>query len=347
MHKISYTIVKKNRRPNAPWYLRRRETGQKDLDVNLGTSDRRVAETELMRVKLAESEGSSSPLDSLAIRRKGLCEPVSVPGGVLERWETEMRVEGLREATVAKYTRAARLLVGDRGADGLTPDFVRNVMAGTVNLKSNTRRSYANALGSLFRHMGRHDLAAALPKVVSESGDRPWWTRQDMADIIAEVRSNTAERTIEYKDFFGIMATVGSRQGETAALRWDDLRDGVLTFRASTTKGKKERSVPIPTWLEAQIEARRPERYEGMPMFPYVGRANQATRFKVLSRALKELGLKGGLQTFRRSVSMILFKECKDIKAVAQLLGHSPAVALQYYQNSRGVEELRKIVETM
>jgi hypothetical protein len=53
MHKISFTIVRKNKYKNAPWYIRRRETGEKPIDINLETTDRKVAETELMRVKLA------------------------------------------------------------------------------------------------------------------------------------------------------------------------------------------------------------------------------------------------------------------------------------------------------
>lgn len=84
MHKISYTIVRKNKYPNAPWYVRVRETGCKPIDINLETTDRKVAETELMRVKLAASEGSSCPTDALAIRRKGLSEVISRPGGVLK-----------------------------------------------------------------------------------------------------------------------------------------------------------------------------------------------------------------------------------------------------------------------
>ena len=43
---------------------------------------------------------------------------------------------------------------------------------------------------------------------------------------------------------------------------------------------------------------------------------------------------------------MILYREKgADIKAIAQLLGHSPAVSLQFYQQSRGLEDLRELVE--
>lgn len=131
-----------------------------------------------------------------------------------------MRVRGLSEATIAKYTRAARLLLKDEAVSSLTADRVRVVMAGTANLQNNTRRSYVNALASLFGFLRRQDLVEALPHVRPTESDRPWWTEAQMRDIVLSVRSDTEARTREYREYFGIMAAVGSRQGETAAIRW-------------------------------------------------------------------------------------------------------------------------------
>ena len=42
---------------------------------------------------------------------------------------------------------------------------------------------------------------------------------------------------------------------------------------------------------------------------------------------------------------MILYRQKgADIKAIAELLGHSPAVSLQFYQQSRSLEDLRELV---
>lgn len=348
MRKVSYTIIKKSRRPNAPWYIRRR-TGGTQFDVNLETTDRSIAETELMRVKVAQAELDrggleGDTLDALAVRRKGLSEPVSAPGGVLDRWEAKMSLEGLRRGTVDRYGRAARFLLKKESPDTLTPGKVAAVMAGTAGLKSNTRRGYADALRSLFRFMGRDDLARALPRVRTETGDRTVWTREDMAAIISCVSSRSAERTLQYREYFGMMAAIGSRQGETYALRWGDIsEDGVVHFRAETTKSRKERFCPLPTDLFAELELRRKGDLD--PLWPDIG-SDQATRFAALSLAVRRAGVrKGGLHTFRHSVSTILYRECLDIKLVSQLLGHSPQVALQYYQAARGVEEMRGLVE--
>ena len=55
MKKPNYNLVKKARRPNAPWYIRRYYKGVR-TDINLETTDRKEAELELMRVKLAAEE---------------------------------------------------------------------------------------------------------------------------------------------------------------------------------------------------------------------------------------------------------------------------------------------------
>ena len=197
MHKISYTIVKKNKYPNAPWYVRKRETGEKPVDVNLETTDRKAAETELMRVKVAASEGSNDPLGALSILQKWAQEPVSRPNGVLDGWVDWMRLEGFREQSISKYERAVRMLLDGKSVADLTPDLVRNIMANKVNLKANTRRGYADSLHRLFDYLKRPDLAEALPRIKTEVTDRPVWTKEEMLEIILHVSTKKAARTDE------------------------------------------------------------------------------------------------------------------------------------------------------
>lgn len=346
MHKISFSVVRKNKYPGATWYVRMRETGKKDIDVNLQTTDRKVAEMELMRVKLAASEGSSTPLDALAIRQKGLSEPVSKAGGVLEQWEDWMRVQGFREQSIAKYGRAVRMLLDGKSVSDLTPDLMRNIMARTVNLKANTRRGYADSLRRLCDYLKRPDLAEALPKIKTEITDRPVWTRDEMEEIIMCVSTKSAARTEQYRQYFGMMSRIGCRQGECYELRWKDLDEdtGVVHFREETTKARKERWVPLPTELWAELEVRRGKPEESM--WPDIGK-DQATRYEALSYAIKKAGVrKGGLHTFRHSVSTIKYHESGcNLVLVSKMMGHSPQIAMAYYVHGQSVEEMRKLVE--
>ena len=80
-------------------------------------------------------------------------------------------------------------------------------------------------------------------------------------------------------------------------------------------------------------------------MFPDIPKS-QAGRFSIVDRAAKKAGLgHGGLHRFRHSACVYLYSRCKDIKAIAQMVGHSPAVSLQYYVASRESDELRNIVQ--
>lgn len=346
MHKISFTVVRKNKYKNAPYYIRMRETGQKPVDVNLETTDMKVAETELMRVKLAASEGSSDPLGALSVRQKELHRPVSTPNGILEQWETWMVLEGLRPTSVSKYVRAVRMLLDGKSVADLTPDLVRNIMARTVNLKANTRRGYADSLRQLFTYLKRQDLVECLPKIKTEISDRTVWTREQMEEIIMCVSAKTAARTEQYRQYFKMMSRIGSRQGETYSLRWKDLDPdtGVIHFRAETTKARKERWAPLPNDLWAELEVRRGAPEESM--WPDIGH-DQATRYDALTCAIGKAGVpKGSLHTFRHSVSTILYRQSGcNIQLVSKMLGHSPQVAMQYYVHGQSVEDMRKLVE--
>lgn len=346
MHKISYTIVKKNKYPNAPWYVRKRETGEKPVDVNLETTDRKAAETELMRVKVAASEGSNDPLGALSIRQKWAQEPVSRPNGVLDGWVDWMRLEGFRKQSISKYERAVRMLLDGKSVADLTPDLVRNIMANKVNLKANTRRGYADSLHRLFDYLKRPDLAEALPRIKTEVTDRPVWTKEEMLEIILHVSTKKAARTEQYRQYFGLMSRIGSRQGETYELRWKDLNPdtGVIHLRAETTKARKERFVPCPTDLWAELEARRGQPEESL--WPDIGR-DQATRYEVLSYAIKKAGVpRGGLHTFRHSVATILYRKSNcDIQLTSRMLGHSPQIAMSYYIHGKNIEDMRELVD--
>lgn len=356
MDKIKYSIIEKNKKVvKIPKLYGRIRAGKRERLVPLGRN-MEDAQKWLRRAQRAyeeacdlEAEGKPIPPELLArvltvdtdIRVSSVSSaPAEKAGGTLELWEGDMRLRNIRESTISNYLRAVSPMLRGKDVATMNAQQVKEMVM-LKKVAPNTRRFICNALKSLFLFCKRNDLAEALPHIKYEQKDRSWWSEEDMDNIILHVRSDSAARTIEYKDYFRVMATIGSRQGETYMLRWKDLHDGCLTFVAEHTKSRKERTVPIPYDLWASLEVRR-----GNPedrMFPLVS-PSQSRRYRVLRRALDELGLEGGLHTFRHSVSMLLYKKCGDLKAVSQLLGHSPQVALQYYQNARSVDDLRGLL---
>lgn len=189
---------------------------------------------------------------------------------------------------------------------------------------------------------GAQGLLEAIPSIKVDTPARPCWTREEMQRIISCIECRDKVVQEQFKDYCTIMAAIGSRQGETYMLRWEDYSGACLRFRAENTKGRRERVVPVP----GSVQERLAKRVQASgPMFPDIPKS-QAGRFSMLRRAMKRAGVKeGGLHNFRRTVSTLLYLECQDIKAVSQVLGHSAAVAIEHYQRTRGVEELRRVVE--
>ena len=355
--KISYSCVIKNpKRKTCPWYGRIRQDGREKI-VNLGTHDKTVAlkwvekqKNLLWQVNEFLDAGRPVPdelmaklitVDTPAFAQKHTSEPVSAPGGVLERWEADARARGFREATLATYMRAFRMLLKDESIESLTPEKVKGILTKRANLSNNTRRHYCNSLRSLFTFMERVDLARALPHIRPVESSHVYWSELDMADIIAEVTSDTAERTLQYKDYFGLLAAIGSRNTETFLLKWENLHDDqTVTFPAAVTKANKTRTVPIPYDLWAQLEVRRGRPEERI--FNLVS-PSQSRRYRVLQRAVDKLGLPGsGLHMFRRSRSVLLYKKVKDIKICAALLGDSPEVCIRHYQDAVTIDAVRE-----
>lgn len=355
--KIAYSCIIKNpKRKTCPWYGRVRQDGKEKI-INLGTHDKTVAmkwvekqKNILFQVNEFLDAGKPVPgelmarlitVDIPAFGQKVASEPISTPGGILEGWEIEKRSEGFREVTLSTYMRALRRLLQNESLESLTPEKVKAILTSRANLSNNTRRHYCNCLKSLFTYMRRTDLVEVLPHIRPVESSHVYWSELDMADIIAEITSDTAERTLQYKDYFGVLAAIGSRNTETYLLKWENLHDDqTVTFPAAITKANKTRTVPLPYNLWAQLEVRRGRPEERI--FNLVS-PRQSRRYRVLQRAVDKLGLPGsGLHMFRRSRSVLLYKKVKDIKICAALLGDSPEVCIKHYQDAVTIEEVRK-----
>lgn len=355
--KISYSAVIKNpRRKTAPYYGRVRQDGRERL-VPLHTQDPAVArkwverqQNVLFQVNEYLDAGQPVPdglmaklitVDTAQFSQEVVQEPPSSPGGILERWEVDMRVHGFSDTTITNYLKSFRVVIGDVPIASLTVDKVRDLISAKVKLSNNTRRFYCNALRHLFRFIGREDLAKALPNIKPVEGDHVYWSYEDMYDICCTVQSDTPERTEQYRLYFLTLLESGARNSELREIRWKDLDNAMIRFSAGSTKMRRARTVPISWRLYGELDVIRkdPEEY----VFNLVSK-NPTRRYKILQKACKRLGLpQSGLHCFRRSRATEIYRRC-GIKVAAQLLGDSETVALKHYIEEVGVEQIRKEV---
>lgn len=355
--KISYSAVVKNpKRKTAPYFGRVRQDGRERF-IPLNTENKSEATRWVERQKnilfqVNEFLDAGQPVpdelmaklvtvDTAPFVRKGVQEAPSSPGGILERWEVDMRVHGFSEVTIRNYLKSFRVVVGDVPVASLTVDRVRDLISRKVKLSNNTRRFYCNALRHLFRFIGREDLAKALPNIKPVEGDHVYWSYEDMYDICCTVQSDTPERTEQYRLYFMTLLETGARNSELREVKWKDLDNAVVRFSAGNTKMRRARTVPISWKLYAELDVIRkePEEY----VFNLVS-SNPTRRYKILQKACKRLGLTpSGLHCFRRSRATEIYRRC-GIKVAAQMLGDSETVALKTYIEEVGVEQIRKEV---
>lgn len=364
--KISYsTYIKNPSRPSAHYYGRVREKGQPVMDVDLKTKEKSVAEA-WARLRKSEVEryneyvlcGEKVPeeLESRIVRRR---MPILAPErhrggsisirGAVDSWESVLKLRGLSSRTVTMYTKTMSYLFPDMSytVDRIDTQVIRDTVARQSNIKASTRHSYFVVLVEFIKYASRYygmpmELKDEIPKVKQIHTDQPYWSLQEIAKIIENVKCKTEEQTECYKAYFWFLALTGCRQHEGGAVEWSDIRNRCVTFRAVNVKNGHSRIVPL-DWRLIDMLSKLPKtsKYVFDAIHP-----SQAGRFTVLAKAVRKSGVRwGGLHSFRRSCSMLMYAKTSDIKGTAEILGHGPGTALRYYQATRGVDTLTNLVE--
>lgn len=364
--KISYSAYLKNpKRPSAHYYARVRQGG-KVRDIDLHTQDKAMADAwvRLRRSELeryneyvlvgeevpAELEQKIVRVNTLSFAQKGPSKASVSLRVALDAWEADMRRRGLREQSISSYMRAMAVTVPNEALlSDVDSKHVVEWLAKHDHCKSATRRLYSVALREFVKYLSKDyvnlkELVLDWPVMVkAERVEKDYWTFPQMMSIINHIETKDKETEHQFKVYCYLMATAGSRQGETALLEWRDFRDGCVTFRAENTKSNETRVVPLdPRIADLLYKMQRTSASE--LIFDRIPRT-QPSRYQLLKYAIRRARApKGGLHTFRHSVSMLMYKSTQDIKATSQLLGHKEQTALRYYQKSRQGEDLKKVV---
>ena len=363
MLKISYSLWQKNKnRGDTTYWCRVRERGHSPLDINLHTKVKAQAEAFVLLRKhelelynaqvLAGEPADGSKLlrrGMPTVQQKGTSKPVSTLRVCLDSWEADLSRRSFSNRTIRTYTTNVMYVLKELNLSvtTLTPETVRRQMTEHDDIKASTRRCYFMAYKEFLRYCIKNygvpvETLEEIPKIHQTQTDRPYWTVQEVRRIIDNVHCKSQLVEDSYKAWFWFLFTTGCRQFEGGALEWDDIsNDGIVTFRASTTKGNLMRRVPL-EWRILEMISKLPRKSKLVFHFIH---STQPMRFHVLAKAIKAAGVKpGGLHTFRHSCSMLMYKATTDIKATAEMLGHSPATALKFYQASRSPDQLREIV---
>ena len=144
-----------------------------------------------------------------------------------------------------------------------------------------------------------------------------------------------------------LMLTAGLRVSEVCNLQWSHLRkrDSVVMVRQG--KGRKDRNLPVPNSLMAQLHVYRDE--AETPESPYVfatRTGNRADRSN-LNKMVKKYAAKAGIEKrvynhlLRHSALTDLYRRTRDIRLVQQAAGHASIQMTQVYTHI-SAEDLRE-----
>lgn len=367
MEKILYCLVLKNKtRKNPKYYLRIRQEGHRDKLLPLATTSRPEAELKLRAAQRTydeavdlERQGLPVPpelnarivrADSVAVMTGGTGHGPMTVREAVAGWETWLRVRNMSERTITLYTGGVlRVLDGNLPAASVDRAAVNAGMASKASLSSGTRRALSVALKGFLEWLDENhgglwkDAIRACPSVKAVNAHKVAWTDDEVRRILSCVQHPRKDVQQECLLFFTIMATTGCRDSELRALRWEDFGPDRITFRATSTKSRKERTVPINRTVQELAAGLREATGEVFPLVPV---SNQG-RNKILRRAMAEANVKSGsMHSFRTSLATRWARTGVPVRATQSLLGHSsPSTTLSYYVEQDSMDTLRQYVE--
>ena len=249
---------------------------------------------------------------------------------------------------------ASEFLTGlTKRLNGKSLSHVRALMSGIFAHAANTKDPNGNPY--VDRNPIRDVKVLANTK---ESEERVAYTPEETVAII-----NAIERT-EAKLFFALCAVLGMRPSEAAAVRWENISDGVLKVREAapygvlgalkTKKSKRDLIITEPvTSLLATYRKSLSMPAEGL-LFVRDGEPinhNNFAKYFIKPHAVKIVGERWkGCYSGRHGAATTLYNQDGDVRAAYQVLGNSLEVVMATYVRpdvERGKEGQVKYCETL
>jgi len=217
----------------------------------LGTSDGHAAAKRAVKiVEIEEQRAAGIEVPALEMRETPVRDLVQEYGEHLDRL-------GRSTDHVTRTKARVAAIAGDvERLAGLTPERIRKGLDG-LQVGARTRDYYRVATHGFFEWLRREGrwgsnpvAAVARPRVVGKTRDRRALSTAELARLLD---ASPADRSLIY----AVAATTGLRRGELAALTWGDvdLDAATVTTRASTSKNRRDATLPLAPRIVARLKA--------------------------------------------------------------------------------------------
>lgn len=276
----------------------------------------------------------------------------------LVRFAELLKLRGLAPSTQAEYLRFVRKLTARTGGDPTAIDEAQ-LRAHLLKLKvehnysPSSMRTAVAAMRAFFGlHLGRDWRLFDLVRAPSEHKLPTVLTREEVARLFAVVREP------RFRTLFRLIYCCGLRLGEALSLEVGDLRDPTRVHLRQT-KGNKERYVPLPPAMLAELRAFWRTHRNPRWLFPSMGRGwreKPESRARLaavdepmgdgsvqhcmrLARADAGLPRTTVVHTLRHSYATHMLEEGVSIRLISAYLGHSSLETTLIYTHLTAVNE--------
>ena len=147
--------------------------------------------------------------------------------------------------------------------------------------------------------------------------------------VAADLKSRPSLYCRYFKECLQVCYLTGMRIGEVINLKWTDLKNNTIAIKATQTKGKRAREIPISRQLQSTLDS-LPHDSEYVIPLPW-GRTQAG--FTLPVRLLRQ---QSGFPSFhihnlRHTIATNLLQHGIDIKTVQEILGHVQMATTERY----------------
>ena len=145
----------------------------------------------------------------------------------------------------------------------------------------------------------------------------------------AELKSRPSLYCRYFKECLQVCYLTGMRLGEVINLKWTDLKNNTIAIKATQTKGKRQREIPVSHQLQSILDS-LPHDSEYVIPLPW-GRTQAG-----YTHPVKLLRERSGFHSFhihalRHTTATNLLQQGVDIKTVQEILGHVQMATTERY----------------
>ncbi len=262
----------------------------------------------------------------------------------LQKITIELKISKNSKYTLRNYLAANTELLDfcQKDPDQLTEDDAKSYMASKLSDSSSSSIIvFLSAIRFAYSTILKRDITLGIKRPKREKRIPAVLTKEEMRLLLASISNEKSKLMVS------LTYACGFRVSELINLKIEDLNFEEKICDIRQGKGKKDRIVNIPSFLEEALKKQVFEQQTNKQQFLFSGPNGQLgmRNFeKIVSNAAKKAGIKKEVHphTLRHSFATHLLENGTDIRKIQELLGHADLSTTQIYTHI-SKEELKKI----